>query len=157
VGNSTVFIPRADACGRADGRLCESLVGNVTTDAMRARYGADVAIVNSGGLRADLTCPTVDNPSDFCPPYTPPPFPITRGQVLSVLPFGNVAVTLQVNGAELKAILENAVLAMPAANGRFAQCRASASFTISRHRPAAASQEPCARRLTAAVPVCPWT
>jgi 2',3'-cyclic-nucleotide 2'-phosphodiesterase (5'-nucleotidase family) len=121
LGTSTAVVPRADACGRADGRLCESLVGNVTTDAMRARYGADVAIVNSGGLRADLTCPTVDNPSDFCPPYTPPPFPITRGQVLSVVPFGNVAVTLQVNGAELKAILENAVLAMPTANGRFAQ------------------------------------
>ena len=25
IGNSTRFIPRADACGRADGRLCESL------------------------------------------------------------------------------------------------------------------------------------
>jgi 2',3'-cyclic-nucleotide 2'-phosphodiesterase (5'-nucleotidase family) len=121
LGTSTAFVPRADACGRADGRLCESLVGNVTTDAMRTRYGADVAIVNSGGLRADLTCPTVDSPLDFCPPYTPPPFPITRGQVRSVLPFGNVAVTLQVSGAELKGILENAVSAMPAANGRFAQ------------------------------------
>ena len=38
--------------------LCESLVGNVVTDAMRTTYGADFAITNSGGLRADLTCPT---------------------------------------------------------------------------------------------------
>jgi len=124
IGSSNVFIPRADTCGRADGRLCESLVGNVTTDSMRVRYGSigvEFSITNSGGLRADLTCPTTDNPSDFCPPYTPPPFPISRGQVLTVLPFGNVVVTLQVNGAELKTMLENGVSLMPAANGRFPQ------------------------------------
>jgi 2',3'-cyclic-nucleotide 2'-phosphodiesterase (5'-nucleotidase family) len=121
VGSSTVFIPRADACGRADGRLCESLIGNVTTDSMRLRYGTDFAITNSGGLRADLTCPTTDNPTDFCPPYTPPPFPISRGQVLTVLPFGNIVVTLSLNGEQLKAMLENGVSAMPGANGRFPQ------------------------------------
>ena len=119
IGNSTVFIPRGDACGNAQGRTCESLVGNVTTDAMRNTYGVDFAITNSGGLRADLTCPTSDNPSDFCPPYTPPPFPISRGQVLTVLPFGNVVVTLQVNGAELKSMLERGVSFVPAANGAF--------------------------------------
>ncbi|MGH9314181.1 MAG: bifunctional metallophosphatase/5'-nucleotidase [Vicinamibacterales bacterium] len=121
VGDSTVFIPRADACGNAAGRTCESLVGNVVADSMRAAYGADVAFVNSGGLRADLTCPTTDLPLDFCPPYTPPPFPITRGQVLGVLPFFNIATTLHVNGAELKTILDNGVSAMPSANGRFPQ------------------------------------
>lgn len=121
IGSSNVFIPRADSCGRADGRLCESLVGNTVTDAMRTRYGVDFAITNAGGLRADLTCPTTDSPTDFCPPYTPPPFPITRGQVLTVLPFGNVVVTLEVNGAELKTMLENGVSAMPGANGRFPQ------------------------------------
>jgi 2',3'-cyclic-nucleotide 2'-phosphodiesterase (5'-nucleotidase family) len=41
--------------------------------------------------------------------------------VLSVLPFGNVVVTLSVNGAELKAMLENGVSLMPAAQGRFPQ------------------------------------
>lgn len=121
LGNSTVFIPRSDSCGRADGRLCESLVGNTVTDSMRTTYGTDFAITNSGGLRANLTCPTVDLATDFCPSYTPPPFPISRGQVLTVLPFGNIVVTLSVNGAELKAMLENAVSAMPGANGRFAQ------------------------------------
>lgn len=121
LGGSTVFIPRADACGRSDGRLCESLVGNTTTDSMRLTYGTDFAITNSGGLRANLTCPTTDNPTDFCPPYTPPPYPITRGQVLTVLPFGNVVVTLSLNGAELKSMLEHGVSSMPAANGRFAQ------------------------------------
>jgi 2',3'-cyclic-nucleotide 2'-phosphodiesterase (5'-nucleotidase family) len=121
VGNSNVFIPRADSCGRSDGRLCESLVGNVTTDAMRLAYGTDFAITNSGGLRADLTCPTVDTATDFCPAYTPPPNPISRGQVLTVLPFGNVVVTVTINGAELKDFLENGVSSMPGANGRFPQ------------------------------------
>jgi 2',3'-cyclic-nucleotide 2'-phosphodiesterase (5'-nucleotidase family) len=124
IGDSTKFIPRVDQCGGSTGRTCESLVGNVATDAMRTAYdsiGVDFAITNSGGLRADLTCPTTDNPNDFCPAYTPPPFPITRGQVLTVLPFGNVVVTLTVDGAELKTILENGVSRMPAVDGRFPQ------------------------------------
>jgi 2',3'-cyclic-nucleotide 2'-phosphodiesterase (5'-nucleotidase family) len=121
LGSSTRFVPRADACGRADGRLCESLIGNVTTDAIRQAYGADFAITNSGGLRTDLTCPTTDLATDFCPAYSPPPYPISRGQVLAVLPFGNVVVTLAANGAELKTMLENGVSAMPGANGRFPQ------------------------------------
>ena len=121
IGDSTRFIPRTDACGNAVGRTCESLVGNTVTDAMRTTYGVDFAITNSGGLRADLTCPTTDIPSDFCPAYTPPPYPITRGQVLTVLPFGNVVTTLDVNGAELKTMLENGISRMPAVDGRFPQ------------------------------------
>ncbi|MEX0788630.1 MAG: 5'-nucleotidase C-terminal domain-containing protein [Anaerolineales bacterium] len=119
VGQSTVAIPRSDACGNGAGRTCESKVGNVVTDAMRTIYGVDFAITNSGGLRADLTCPTVDLAADFCPAFTPPPYPITRGQVNTVLPFGNIVVTLTVSGAELKAMLENGVSTMPAVNGRF--------------------------------------
>ena len=64
-------IPRADACGTENGRTCESLIGNVVTDAMRTTYEADVALTNSGGLRADLTCPAEDNPDDFCPADVP--------------------------------------------------------------------------------------
>jgi 2',3'-cyclic-nucleotide 2'-phosphodiesterase (5'-nucleotidase family)/predicted AlkP superfamily phosphohydrolase/phosphomutase len=126
VGTSSRFIPRSDQCGRADGRLCESLIGNVVTDALRTAFqaaspGIDFAITNSGGLRDALTCPTVDNASDFCPAYTPPPFPITKGQVLTVLPFGNTVVTATITGVQLKAMLENGVSSMPGANGRFPQ------------------------------------
>jgi len=121
IGESSVYIPRSDACGRSDGRLCESLVGDLTTDALRLTYNTDFAITNSGGLRAALTCPTTDVANDFCPAYVPPPYPITRGQSLAVLPFGNVVVTVSVTGAELKTMLENGVSSMPAANGRFPQ------------------------------------
>jgi len=135
VGKSTVVIPRGDACaaatGRVDGRACESLIGDLTADAIRSAYSTDFALTNSGGLRADLTCPvggTDPNPGDFCPSSVYPvpdatgKYTITRGQVLSVLPFGNVSATLQVNGAELKDYLETAVSSLPTTgNGRFGQ------------------------------------
>lgn len=121
VGYSNVFIPRADSCGQSAGRTCESLVGNVIADAMRITYEADFALMNSGGIRADLTCPVIDNGSDFCPSYTGTPYPITKGSVLGVLPFGNVGFVVDLNGAELKGMLENSVSAMPATNGKFGQ------------------------------------
>lgn len=124
VGSSSVQIPRSDVCGRVDGRLCESLVGDVTTDAMRTTYssiGVEFAITNSGGLRDALTCSGTGPGTGFCPTFTPPPYQITRGQVLAVLPFGNIVVTVTINGAELKAMLENGVSSMPGANGRFPQ------------------------------------
>lgn len=120
VGGANKTILRSDSCGRADGRLCESLVGNVATDAMRTRYGTDFAITNSGGLRDRLTCPDSGGGTGFCPP-APPSNQITRGQVLAVLPFGNIAVTVNLTGAEVKAFLENGVSTMPGANGRFPQ------------------------------------
>jgi 2',3'-cyclic-nucleotide 2'-phosphodiesterase (5'-nucleotidase family) len=123
IGESTRTVPRADACDRFDGRKCESLIGNVTTDAMRSTYDMDFAITNAGGIRAALTCPEPDDPFDFCPaelyPFSAGLFPITRGQVFAVLPFGNVAFTVSINGAELKTMLENGVSRMPSADGRF--------------------------------------
>ena len=128
LGFSTKPIPRADQCGGETGRLCESLVGNLAADALRTTFpDMDFAVMNSGGLRADLTCPTTDNPDDFCPttvypvPNASAQYVITRGQVLAVLPFGNIANKVTVTGAELKTVLENAVSSMPAANGRFGQ------------------------------------
>jgi len=137
VGKSTAYVPRADVCGpffvpaKVDGRACESLIGDLVTDAIRSAYGTDFALTNSGGLRADLTCPvgaSDPNTGDFCPPILYPipdasgKYPITRGQVLGVLPFGNVAATLTINGAELKDYLGTAVSSLPAnGNGRFGQ------------------------------------
>lgn len=121
LGEATKVIPRADICGRSDGRFCESLIGDIVTDAMMAHTGATLALTNAGGLRANLTCPVPDNATDFCPAFTPPPYPITRGQTFEVLPFGNFAVTIQVNGAELKAMLERGFSSMPGASGRFPQ------------------------------------
>ncbi|MDQ3443500.1 MAG: alkaline phosphatase family protein, partial [Chloroflexota bacterium] len=105
VGVAENPILRSDNCGGETGRLCESLIGNVVSDAMRFSYDADFAITNSGGIRADLTCPATDNPDDFCAADLEANA-ITRGQVLGVLPFGNVAVTVDISGVELKELLE---------------------------------------------------
>ena len=130
VGESNVAVPRSDACaaatGRTDGRACESLVGDVVTDAMRQQYGTDFAITNSGGLRDSMTCPTTDSLTDFCPaglyPLAAGHFPITRGQVLAVLPFGNQSATATMDGVLLKEFLETAVSPPPNVTiGRFGQ------------------------------------
>ena len=126
VGESTKAVPRADQCGGGTGRTCESLIGDAVVDAMRTVYasiGVEFAITNSGGIRADLTCPTTDNPDDFCPaslyPFAPNSFPITRGKVIDVLPFGNLVVTTRISGVELKGMLENGVSMV--GQGRFPQ------------------------------------
>ncbi len=118
IGSSAVAIPRADACGTDNGRTCESLIGDVITDAMRLTYGTDFALTNSGGIRADLTCGPEGG--EFCPEGAEPNA-ISRGTVLTVLPFGNVSATLEVTGAELKAMLEIGVAAMPEPDGGFPQ------------------------------------
>ena len=86
IGQSTVPIPRSDECGQSSGRHCESLIGDLVTDAMRDRYGTDFAITNAGGLRADLTCPDPDVIGDFCPAPDGGDLEITDGTVLTVLP-----------------------------------------------------------------------
>jgi 2',3'-cyclic-nucleotide 2'-phosphodiesterase (5'-nucleotidase family) len=118
IGSAVQPIPRADACGMETGRTCESLIGNIITDALRTTYGTDFAITNSGGIRADLTCPPEGG--EFCPEDAGE-FPITEGQVLTMLPFGNVAVTAELSGAEVKAMLEAGVTDMPEVSGAFPQ------------------------------------
>src|SRR4029079_14362976 len=50
-----------------------------------------------------------------------PQYLIRVWQSLSSLPFGNVVATVTVNGAELKAFLENGVSLAPTNQGRFPQ------------------------------------
>jgi 2',3'-cyclic-nucleotide 2'-phosphodiesterase (5'-nucleotidase family) len=118
---TAVPIGSADACGNALARTCESLTGDVVTDAMRATFSADVALINSGALRAGLACPLVDSAADFCPSYHGLPAPITEGQVQAVLPFTNFVASVPVSGAELKAMLENGVSSVLEVAGRFPQ------------------------------------
>ena len=55
-----------------------------------------------------------------------------------MLPFGNIVVTLSVNGAELKTMLENGVSRMPAVDGRFPQV-SGLCFTYDIARPPGAA------------------
>jgi 2',3'-cyclic-nucleotide 2'-phosphodiesterase (5'-nucleotidase family)/predicted AlkP superfamily phosphohydrolase/phosphomutase len=85
---------------RDPARLKESPLGNLVADAVRDRYpGVDAAIINSGGLRADLL---------VSPPTAgEQPGEITWGEVFATLPFGNRTTLLTLTYAQLKAGLEN--------------------------------------------------
>ncbi|PZR64002.1 MAG: hypothetical protein DLM71_03965 [Chloroflexi bacterium] len=120
LGVSTVEIARADPCGNAEGRTCESLEGNLVTDALRATYGVDFAFQNSGGLRANVTCLAGESTDSLgLPCRDGANFIVRKNGILSMLPFNNAAVTLTVSGSELKQILENGVAQI--GGGRFLQ------------------------------------
>jgi 2',3'-cyclic-nucleotide 2'-phosphodiesterase (5'-nucleotidase family) len=92
---------------RATVRTREAAFANLLADSMREATGADVAVINGGGIRADKLYPAGHT--------------FTRRDILSELPFGNVTVVLRVTGAQLKAALENGVSQVEEAAGRFPQ------------------------------------
>lgn len=111
-------------------RSGEAAIGNLVADAIRLRYGTQLALTNGGGLRAPL--PSSYLPVDHTlrrttPGYAPgPPYDIVIGDIFAVLPFGNVVVTRTVTGAQLWAALENGVSQINSAtcngaDGRFPQ------------------------------------
>lgn len=67
----------------------ESSLGSFAADVMREQAGADIAIQNAGGLRADL-----------------PEGDVTKGNVLDAFPFVNSIVTLELTGREVREVLE---------------------------------------------------
>lgn len=96
-------------------RQQECEMGNLVADAMLDRVadqGIDVAIANSGGLRA-----SIDEGE------------VTMGEVLTVLPFQNTLSTFQVSGQTLIDALENGASQMEEEAGRFPQV-AGMSFTV---------------------------
>jgi len=88
-------------------RAEETNLGDAIADAIlwkTAGLGADVALMNGGGIRSSI-----------------PQGPITMGQVLEVLPYGNEITILTLTGAELTAALENSVSQVEGGAGRFLQ------------------------------------
>ena len=74
-------------------RTGECALGDFIADAMLATtHGADIAIMNAGGIRTGL-----------------PGGDITLGDVLTALPFGNSVATLKLRGADVLAALTNGV------------------------------------------------
>jgi 5'-nucleotidase len=66
----------------------ESSLGDILADTLREMEGADVALLNPGGLRADV-----------------PPGDLTYGDVYDVLPFDNTVASVTLTGDELKRLL----------------------------------------------------
>ncbi|MEQ3624302.1 MAG: bifunctional metallophosphatase/5'-nucleotidase [Celeribacter sp.] len=96
-------------------RAQECSMGNLVADAMLDRVadqGIQIAISNSGGLRASIDAGEV-----------------TMGEVLTVLPFQNTLSTFQTDGATVIEALENGVSQIEEGAGRFPQV-AGLKFTF---------------------------
>jgi 2',3'-cyclic-nucleotide 2'-phosphodiesterase (5'-nucleotidase family) len=83
-------------------RTSETNLGNLITDSMVEFTGADIALTNGGGIRDSIQIGD-----------------ITVGDVITVLPFGNYVVTIDVTGAELMEALQHGYSAYPESLGAF--------------------------------------
>ena len=80
--------------GSASNRTQETNVGNFIADAFRTSTNADIGFLNGGSIRADLTY----NPGS-----------LTKRDVLSMLPFNNPVVKIEITGKTLREVLEHGV------------------------------------------------
>jgi 2',3'-cyclic-nucleotide 2'-phosphodiesterase (5'-nucleotidase family) len=85
----------------------ESTLGNLIADAMREASGAEAALINGGGIRGDK--------------LFPPGSKLTRRDLMEAVPFGDVTVVLELDGATLRAALEHGVGLAERQAGRFPQ------------------------------------
>ncbi len=83
-------------------RNSETNLGNLCADAYRIMMGADCALINGGGVRADIMAGDV-----------------TYGDIISVNPFGNEICLVEATGQELLDALEIGVQLYPEENGSF--------------------------------------
>jgi len=86
---SRVVATLPQALTRATSNAGESTLGDLVADSQRAATHADIALMNPGGLRSDLRSGS-----------------LTWGDVLTLQPFGNHLVTLDMTGEQLLGVLE---------------------------------------------------
>jgi len=105
----------------AESRTAETNVGNLVAEAFRTATSADVALINGGSIRAD----TIISAG-----------PLTKRDLLSILPFKNKVVKLELSGATLRKALEHGVSrsAEDGEPGRFPQV-AGLRFTFDAAKP----------------------
>lgn len=88
-------------------RAEEATMGNLIADAMRDATGADIAIMNGGGIRGDTIYEAGRK--------------LTRRDILTELPFGNTTVVTELPGSQVLLALENGVSQVEKGAGRFPQ------------------------------------
>lgn len=98
VGDITADFNRARQTNGSENRGGESTIGNFVADVQQSSTGADLALMNPGGIRANLTYAS-SGASD-------PDGNVTYREAATVQPFANTLVTLTLTGAQLKSVLE---------------------------------------------------
>jgi len=117
VGRTSVVL---DA-GSVSNRTKETNVGNFIADAFKNATSADIGFLNGGSIRADIT-------------YNPGT--LTKRAVLSMLPFNNAILKVEITGKTLREVLEHGVArsAEDSEPGRFPQV-SGMSFKFDASRP----------------------
>ena len=113
VGQTTVKLEGA----REFVRTGETNLGNILTDALKWKAGAEAALTNGGGIRASVEVGD-----------------ITRGNIIEVAPFGNLVVSKLLSGEAIKLALENGASGYPSAHGAFAHV-SGIKYTIDPNMP----------------------
>ncbi|MFS0852796.1 ExeM/NucH family extracellular endonuclease [Microbacterium sp. 179-I 3D4 NHS] len=98
VGAITADFNRARQSNGAENRGGESTIGNFVADVQKWSTGADIALMNPGGLRANLAYAST-GPSD-------PAGTVTYREAANVQPFANTLVTLTMTGEQIEGVLE---------------------------------------------------
>ncbi len=98
VGDITADFNRARQTNGSENRGGESTIGNFVADVQKWSTGADIALMNPGGIRANLTYAS-SGASD-------PAGNVTYREAATVQPFANTLVTLTMTGDEIRRVLE---------------------------------------------------
>ena len=85
-------------------RRAETNLGDFCTDAIRIQTGADICLINSGGIRLDLKKGQ-----------------ITYGDIIAVFPFNNSVCVIEATGQQILDALEWGARALPSENAAFLQ------------------------------------
>lgn len=101
-------------------RASETNLGDLVADAMRQQVGADVALVNSGGIRGNREYPAGE---------------LTRRDLIQMHPFGNVVCKIEVTGRQLLTVLNHGVSKLPGVDGQFPQV-SNMTFRVVQSAPA---------------------
>jgi 2',3'-cyclic-nucleotide 2'-phosphodiesterase (5'-nucleotidase family) len=102
--SGVALITKDPATGTRLIRNSETSLGDLAADAYRSLLGADIAVVNGGGIRADIAAGD-----------------ITYNNIISVHPFSNLACLVEATGQEILDMLEMGARNTPAENGGFLQ------------------------------------
>ncbi|WP_163100424.1 bifunctional 2',3'-cyclic-nucleotide 2'-phosphodiesterase/3'-nucleotidase [Peribacillus alkalitolerans] len=89
VGNSLTTLPKGYPSATETGDFA---LGNLLADGMKAAMNSDFALMNGGGVRAQLDAGEV-----------------TFGDLFSIQPFGNVLNKVKLSGADLETVLNNQI------------------------------------------------
>lgn len=104
VGKSLVTLPFEDGDDNRISYACETAIGDFCADAYRTVLGADIAVVNGGGIRASIEKGN-----------------LTFNDLYAVFPFNNIACLSKISGHELLRAMEVAVSWLPEGDGSFLQ------------------------------------